>query len=278
MSDYDRDGVADEDRLPWLEPVDEEDVPEGGVAAGKLLGALIAALVAIGLIIGGGFWLKQRGTETASTEPATIPAPADAYKSKPASPGGLQVPGQGDATYAASEGGDPNAKIDMNAVPEEPLKAAAPAPAPALPATTPVPAAPPPAPKPATVKTAAREPKAGTIPTAKPAPVAIAAAKPVAPKPAPKPAPVAVATAKPATPAKAGGARVQLGAYSSEAKADAAWKKLSGKFAFLGSARQEVVAAKVGGGTVYRLRASGAGADACSKLKAAGETCIAVAK
>lgn len=277
MSDYDRGAVADEDRLPWLEPVDEEDVPTGGVAAGKLLGALIAALVAIGLIVGGSFWLKQRGTETASNEPATIPAPPEPYKTRPANPGGMQVPGQGDATYKASEGADPDAKLDMSAVPEAPIKAPpappVPPPAPALPKTAAVPA-----PKPEPVKTAAapQTPKAGTIPAPNPAPAKLAAAKPAAPKPAPaavKPAPVTTAEASSKVP---GGAHVQLGAFSSQAKADAAWKKLSGRFAFLGSASEQVVAAKVGGNTVYRLRASGTGADACAKLKAAGETCIAV--
>ncbi len=48
MTDYSRDrlGPDDEDRLPWLEPVDEEP-EEGGIGTGKLIGGLVAALVVI---------------------------------------------------------------------------------------------------------------------------------------------------------------------------------------------------------------------------------------
>ena len=40
--------LQDEDRLPWLEAVDD-DVEDQGVSTGKLLGFGIAALVAIGI-------------------------------------------------------------------------------------------------------------------------------------------------------------------------------------------------------------------------------------
>lgn len=257
MSDLGRDdAVADEDRLPWLEPVDEEDMREGGVAAGKLIGALIAALVAIGLIVGGTFWLRQRNTEIASAEPGTIDAPAQPYKVKPAQPGGMQVPGQGDASYSASQGADPDAKLDLNATSEEPMKAppahVAPAPVPPLPATQPVATAP-------VVKASPAPPvKTVTVKAAAPA----------------KPAPVAVAVAPAA--AKTGGMQIQLGAFSSQAKADAAWKSLSGRFSFLAPLQETVVSAPGAKGTVYRLRAIGGGQDICAKLKTAGETCLNV--
>ena len=63
MTDYSRDrlGPDDEDRLPWLEPV-EEDLDEGGggistrliiiVVGGLLLVALIGAAYAIGYVAG----------------------------------------------------------------------------------------------------------------------------------------------------------------------------------------------------------------------------------
>jgi len=279
MSDLGRDGAGsgvDEDRLPWLEPVDDEDMPEGGVAAGKLIGALIAALVAIGLIIGGSFWLRQRNTEVADNGgPATIPAPPGPYKIKPADAGGMKVPGQGDASYSAVTGADPNAQIDMNAVAEAPI-ATKPAPKP-VPATPPAP--------PPTQTASAAPAKPGPAP-AKPAP---APTKPVATAaipssttklasaaPAPKPS---TSAAKPTTSVPASGATsgpaVQLGSFSSQAKADAAWKSLSGRFSYLGGLTEQVVTGTVGGNTVYRLRASGAGASGiCSKLKVAGETCI----
>ena len=88
-------------------------------------------------------------------------------------------------------------------------------------------------------------------------------------------APVETATA----PAKAAsGGLVQLGSFSSEAKADAAWTVLSKRFAFLAPLGKSISSATVGSAKVYRLRAI-AGTDAnrvCGKLKVAGESCLLV--
>ena len=61
MSDTGRSmgGNADEDRLPWLEPVEDETAEEG-VSAARLIAGLVVALVALGLVVGGVYWLKQR--------------------------------------------------------------------------------------------------------------------------------------------------------------------------------------------------------------------------
>src|SRR5688572_7835980 len=103
MSDFSRDRLdtADEDRLPWLEAVEDED-DEPGVGAGKLIAALIAGLIALGLIVGGVFWLRDR-TADGSGEGELIAAPEGNYKQQPETPGGMQVAGQGDVAYSASE-------------------------------------------------------------------------------------------------------------------------------------------------------------------------------
>lgn len=253
MSDSGRSmgGNAEEDRLPWLEPVEDETAEEG-VSAGRLIAGLVAALVILGCVVGGVYWLKQRVSApqvAANGGPATIAAPAGPYKTKPAEEGGMQVKGQGDSAYAASEGADPNAKIDLSKVPEAPIAKGAPAPS----APAPAPAKP--------VETA----------KATPAPVK------QAPAPAPKPAVPAPAPAKVAEAPVAGGT-IQLGALPSEAAANAAWKSLSGRYAYLASLNHSVVKADVNGKTYYRLRAA-AGGDAssvCSKLKVAGEACTVV--
>lgn len=273
MSEIGRGGDygAEEDRLPWLEPVDEEPVEEG-VSTGRLIAGLIVALIALGLVVGGVYWLKQRagGPGTASGDPTLIAAQPGPIKVRPAEPGGLQVKGQGDSSYAASEGADPRAKIDLSAVPEAPVTKTSPAPAPA-PAVAPIPvvkapvAAPAPTP---VVKAPAPVVKAPTpVPVAtKPAPVA------------PKPAPV-VAKAEPAPAATSGGGgQVQLGSFASQALANSAWKSMSGRFAVLAPLAQSVVQAEVNGKTVYRLRvaAGGKAGDICAKLKVAGEACLVV--
>jgi cell division septation protein DedD len=245
MSDMSRDRLdtADEDRLPWLEAVEDED-DEPGVGAGKLIAALIAGLVAIGLIVGGVFWLRERGATGGSGQGELIAAPEGPYKEPPANPGGMEVEGTGDLSYGASEGADVNSAIDLTAIPEAPV-------------TEPQ--------TPAAIEPVA---KPAPAPAAKPA----AAAKAPPPKPAPTPAPAPVEAAP------AGPGTIQLGAFSSPAKANAAWKSLSGRFSFLGPLTSSVTPVSSGDSTLYRLRA-GAGGDAkgvCAKLRVAGESCVVV--
>ena len=61
MTDIRADDPAfdDDDRLPWLEAV-EEDGGEGGPSALKLIVAVLIGLAAIGGIVGGIFWLGNR--------------------------------------------------------------------------------------------------------------------------------------------------------------------------------------------------------------------------
>lgn len=246
MSDVGRDGfgAADEDRLPWLEPVDEDPVEEG-VSAGRLIAGLVVALIVLGLVVGGIYWLRQRATGDAGAGlPTEIAAQPGPYKVKPSEPGGMQPKGQGDSSYAASEGADVNGQIDLSATPETPIQKTKPAPAPA--------------------------------PAAKPAPQVAQTVPVAAPKPVPS---VPVVKPEPAAPAAgAGGSQVQLGAFSSQAKAEAAWKSLSGRFAALAPLPHTVAASEVGGKTVYRLRASAGGqaGTVCGKLKVAGETCLVI--
>ncbi|NIJ33830.1 SPOR domain-containing protein [Sphingomonas oligoaromativorans] len=279
MSDLGRGmgGAADEDRLPWLEPVEDEGGDEG-VSAGRLVAGLVVALVALGLIVGGVYWLKQRadGSAGAKGDPTLIAAQPGAYKVKPTEPGGMDVKGQGDSSYAASEGADPDGKIDLSAIPEAPIARDTGKPAPqqaAAPTAAPA--------KPAEVAKAVPTPtpvKTVPLPASKPAPAPavkpeVAKAAPV--KAEPKPAPLK--EEKAAAPSS-GGAQIQLGAFSSEAKANEAWKSLSGRFGYLGALGKSIVPVTSNGKTVYRLRASAGGqaSSICSKLKIAGEACVVV--
>jgi hypothetical protein len=92
------------------------------------------------------------------------------------------------------------------------------------------------------------------------------ASKPVPPPP--KPAPPAPA------PAGAKGAVIQLGAYGSTAKAETAWKLLSGRFPEVAGLTKMVVPYSGG----YRLRAAAsspaAAQAACRAVAAGGENCF----
>jgi cell division septation protein DedD len=103
------------------------------------------------------------------------------------------------------------------------------------------------------------------------------AAKPPVAPPAVKPAPMV--KLKPViTPAPGGGWKIQLGAFSSEAAAKAAWTRISGSATSIKSLSPSYVAA----GTFTRLQAgplaSRTTADqACAAVKAGGSACFPVA-
>lgn len=120
MTDIDRElSLQDEDRLPWLEAV-ENDEDESGLSGTRLLGWVLAGLLVLGTLIGGIWWLRgqQQGPQGDGT---LIASPEGDYKVKPVDPGGMKVEGQGDAAFAASEGAEANGKVDTNANPEAPV-------------------------------------------------------------------------------------------------------------------------------------------------------------
>jgi hypothetical protein len=213
---------ADEDRLPWLEAVEEDD-GERGPSLVKLVAAIVIGLVAIGIIVGGLFWLGNRNRSEATGE--VIAAPEGDYKVRPDEPGGMNVAGEGGSTFAASEGAEPRGQLNTNAVPEAPVT----------------------------------RPPQGQQQAPAPSP-------PARPTPAPQqPAPAA------------GGATIQLGAFSSQAAATRAWSALAGRFRYLAPLSHSVVPVEAGGRTLYRLRASGGdAAGVCRRLQIAGEACSVV--
>jgi cell division septation protein DedD len=267
------------ERLPWLEPVeDEDDYPEtGGGGGGRLALWIVIILVALAIIFGG-FILWQRHRAASADIGEVIHAPAGPYKEKPANPGGLQV-NEGDVIAAKmGTGTDIDSPIDLTRIPEQPVtgpgsdQSAVPAPAPAPVAARPgAPVAPPPA-APAPVAKAPPHPAlAYAPPTAASAPVVKA----------PPPARVAKTPPAPpvpsAPPSASGGSTIQLGALGSEAKARQVWKSLSTRFGTLAPLTMSITPVKVGDNTLYRLRASGGDArKLCAQLKVAGETCNVV--
>ncbi len=125
-------------------------------------------------------------------------------------------------------------------------------------------------------------------PVAKPVTPRAAPEKPVLPKavaatPAPAKAaaivsarPVAEPTKPAPTPAAKKSGTVQLGAFSSEEKANAAWASLATKHG-MGAFSKRVIPVESNGKTLYRLRGSGGdSAEICQKLKASGDACAVV--
>jgi cell division septation protein DedD len=121
-----------EDRLPWLEAVDDDE--EGnGPSSMKLVAYVVIGLIIIGLLVGGLYWIRDRTQQTVG--PEVIEAEQGDYKVRPDDPGGLKVEGAGESSFAASEGAQTKGTINVDAVPEAPVTKAPPPPP--LPKTVP---------------------------------------------------------------------------------------------------------------------------------------------
>lgn len=256
MSDFSRDRLdgADDDRLPWLEPVEEE-MEDGSGGSARLIGVLVVGLLIIAILVGGFLWMRGRSQMAAAGDGSVIKAPDAYYKERPATPGGMDVGSGDEIVYSASKGNEVQSEIDVSGAAETPVNID-------RPRTAPIPAAP-----------TQAKPAAAPVTDA---PLSSKVASPIAKPVPPKPRPVAVA-AEQAPLSSSGGSVVQLGAFSTQAKANTAWKTLSGRFSFLQGLTQSVVPVESDDKTLYRLRAVGGVArEICAKLRTAGESCTVI--
>jgi hypothetical protein len=220
--------------------------------------------------------------DAAATPPAAVPAPPSA--AIPTAP----PPALAAKAVALTPAPAAAAKPVVTAAGPKPVAAAAskPAIAVAKPEPAKIAAATPAKPAPAAVKLATTPSAAVAANNLPPtAPVAAAPAGPATAAPRslalvpPKAPAVSVAAAAPA--AAAGGSVLQIGAYKSQADADAAWKAYKARHAaLLAGATEDVQQADLGDkGTWYRLRIVGfPGKDVasamCDRLKADGGSCF----
>jgi len=233
--------LREEDRLPWLETV-QEDEPEGP-PLGRVIVAVLLGLAVLSLII---FGIYKLQTRPQGGDGELIAAQEGDYKVKPDEPGGLKVAGEGDSAVATSAGkAAGTGAIDLNAVPEKPVNG-----------------------KRASAKPAASNAGAGhAASTAVPQSSGrlVAAAPMTAGKPA-------------ASGPASGGALVQLGAFPSEAAANTAWNGYAKRFGYLAPLGKSVQPVATGGRTLYRLRVNAGSAnqaaDICGRLRVAGESCF----
>lgn len=231
-------GFGDDDRLPWLETV-EEDYREG-VPFGRIFLLVILLLAVLGAGAFGYYWYQKQRSLVGNGE--LIAAPEGDYKVKPDEPGGMKVEGEGDTVFATSQGNAGNSTIDTNALPEAPVEGK---------------------------KIADKTP---SLSGEKDAKVAIPSGSSAASQPKRMPA------LAPAASSSAGsGALIQLGAFPDEGGANAAWARLSKRFSYLAPLGKSVERGEKDGKAVFRLRVNaGSNSQAkelCGKLKVAGENC-----
>jgi hypothetical protein len=245
------------------------------ILSGLVLLALIAVI----------FVFYRSGVRAAGQAPQAVGAPVGELKTAPPADAQPQDPAAGLQIYHAETGqpaGSGAAQPQFTAPPEQPAPrpiAAPPAPAPITVAPAPAAVAPPAAP--------AQAPKpVAALPALRAAPEAPVAAapqpKPVQPRPAPHQKPVAVAAkpVEPAAKAASGHAMVQIGAVSSTALAETAWREAvsvaPGMAAGKGKGVEKI---EKDGKVLYRTTVTGfaSKADAaafCGRLKAAGKSCF----
>jgi hypothetical protein len=230
--------LGDEDRLPWLETVDEE--YEEGPSVLRIAALVILGLALIAAIVYAVYWVQNR-PQAAAGNGELIEAPEGDYKVKPETPGGMNLDGDTTQSLATSEGVDTGAgKLDLDALPEAPVTGSS------APAT----------------KTVPRPGKTIEVPRSG---GELKAAPPVS-------------RPKASADGSAGSALVQLGSFPTETQAKTAWSRLSKRFSYLAPLGQSIQKAEVNGSTVYRLRvnagSAGQAETLCGKLKVAGEACF----
>lgn len=244
--------MAGDDDAPWLAAASPPGSGKRSLTFRIIAGLSALALVSIIIVFvllrpGDG---GEAGYMEAAQAPLILPEPGP-YKVRPDDPRGLDVEGQGDTMYAAGAGIDQPSDIDLSAAPEDPL------------------------------------PRPGTEPAGEPAGEAVdllpeamrATEAPATPAPAPSPAPsVAPAAAQPRAPAplSLAAGEVQLGAYSTRERAEAAWGQLVRKHGMLGLAPR-YVSTRVEGRTLWRLHTETPdAAQLCARLATTGDPCAQV--
>ncbi len=111
----------EDDALPWLES--DEDFEEQGMDTRLIVFVLLAILLLAAILLGGWFFLKDRGAEEVVADGSMIEAPEGPYRERPENPGGTQVAGTGDTSFEVGEGqgregrlaeGTPDPAIDVD--------------------------------------------------------------------------------------------------------------------------------------------------------------------
>lgn len=101
----------DDQSLPWLEGVDDEDGPQGP-SARKMLVAFVLVMLGVAAVAAAFFWVGRRDVQV-NGAPELIKADPNPYKVKPTDPGGLDVTGDSQTAFSTSAGEDPDAQLDV---------------------------------------------------------------------------------------------------------------------------------------------------------------------
>jgi cell division septation protein DedD len=273
----------DDENAPWLEEAEFEDGPTHTLVGRRTLWGILFGLAVLTLGVVVGIMLvsgRESGPIDVPRQGEEVPVLASPgpWKIEPTGPDvdGIEVEGQGDIRFGTGIGQETQAAINLDALPEDPLprpgfvdeELMATAPAPDAAQQPVAPSAVPPA---AASRVVTPRPTDTVVPREAPK----EAPRPVQPKTIYAPEPQAKTSAPSGT-----GQVLQLGAFSSEARARSAFKSLSERFGYLAGLSPLIVQTERDGKTLYRLRTSAANPvearDICGRLRVAGEACTIV--
>jgi hypothetical protein len=237
--DHERLDLDDGGRLPWLESDDEDYVET--VSASRVILAAVVGLLVLGAVVGGIWWYNHhRADGQPVPDGSTVAAPPGPYKEAPKNPGGKTYQGTGDTSYVVSQGHDRQAQLADNG--DGGL---------------------------ASADGSGGDVGGGTGSAMGDSGKAGAAQAVKNDKPVPANG-SADAGAAPA------GGIAQIGAFSTQPLAEAAWSRLSTQHTSLASLHHRVVQGQADIGTVWRLQVitgAGDGNALCARLRGEGLPC-----
>lgn len=117
--------IDEDDRLPWLDSPD--DVADAGRRdSGRVFGMMLLGVAVFALLAAGVWWLLARNSGPVP-DGSVIAAPEGPYKERPADPGGRELAGTGDTSFAVGEGQTREARLAEQTPVVAPTPAAEPA-------------------------------------------------------------------------------------------------------------------------------------------------------
>lgn len=254
-SEYEEDAGGD---LPWLEPTELEIEDRPAIISRRAV--IITGLAVIAIVAG--LWLfadMLGGRDIDVPENGEIPfveAPEGPYKVEPRERGGLEVSESERMTSAVASGEDLPDEVAVEQVPEVAVPVVPPVGEPAdgpprslLPEDT----------AEAEVDRETAEPVEDEQESARAEPI----------------------SEPEASPSSGTSAFIQLGAFSSRARAEEVWETFAGRYRYLATFEHVLQAVEVNDSTLVRLRARipdgrAAAENICNRLKLAGEQCVVV--
>lgn len=102
--------------LPWLEA--DDDFENSRDDSGRLVVIGLLGLLAVAMVLGAIWWLfRDRPDPTIVADGSVISAPEEPYKARPENPGGREVTGTGDTSFAVGQGQVREGRIGGNDAP-----------------------------------------------------------------------------------------------------------------------------------------------------------------